>query len=586
MGQTCNLHVDTRASSLLASSLSCYVFQNGTLSSVASGLTSPFKLTAPVGAQVFAFSGDVIPEGLLAVEAGKTTLQEFLAIHTDKDHPPFEFYTGSFVRVAGINDYTIPFTIGQARIDLDATSSDQLSITKVKVNNTPASALLFAGEQLKQAFPKREISSDFTAAPIMGFKEDILRLYESDEQLNVTVEGSYVNIPFTCEAVLPKVKRNHKYTLRIKNAGVKIEAVINYEIWQQTETVDASPNLDQKLLIDSEHSVFPDGTVVADSRQELTVPHTGGDLILAFVGESAVDFESIVDKLSNLQVSLPGEVKRVADKIVTRYHIHVKGQGDNTLPYNTELHVKSVFRQHSTDRILLTVDSPPLYIREVTLGGKTWMAFNARSRDMDDQVYPMNGYDVEKMYDNEWISTIGGLFQYGRSYMYVPWQAGVNNQGNQLTELPWTEAANTPCPKGYKVPTSDELKALLGKGLSSIPGTWDYNGEQITATEVTAGKSQIDVNAVGGSPKYLRLVGSKGGVMHIPYGGMKSHINPSPKDPLFGQGFRLWASDAPKGGEAICVHCGNLTDYDTERKSIAFMPVNKEAYSYVRCIKE
>ena len=37
-----------------------------------------------------------------------------------------------------------------------------------------------------------------------------------------------------------------------------------------------------------------------------------------------------------------------------------------------------------------------------------------------DRIYPLDGATVEDMYHKSWINTVGGLFQFGRLYMYVP----------------------------------------------------------------------------------------------------------------------------------------------------------------------
>lgn len=78
-------------------------------------------------------------------------------------------------------------------------------------------------------------------------------------------------------------------------------------------------------------------------------------------------------------------------------------------------------------------------IETVEIGGNVWMAFNARSRDLDDQIYPLDGATIEDMYRTSWINTVDGLFQSGRLYMYVPWQGynPSNNLGNQVADTPW-----------------------------------------------------------------------------------------------------------------------------------------------------
>lgn len=93
----------------------------------------------------------------------------------------------------------------------------------------------------------------------------------------------------------------------------------------------------------------------------------------------------------------------------------------------------------SYDYVEIRVAPSDKQIETVEMGGSIWMAFNARSRDLEDQVYPLDGTTVEEMYRNGWVSSIGGLFQYGRKYMYTPWQGynPSNNLGNQIADIPW-----------------------------------------------------------------------------------------------------------------------------------------------------
>lgn len=578
---TSTLYVSKYPGESSAMEVNYYIFKEDLLYKMGHGLVSPFRLLVPENAGVYFYAGNTEPAGLASVETGKTTLDEFLKIRTDEDEPPTEFYTGSLRRTEE-SVYNIPLSIGEAQIDLDATSSDLLRIKSIRMENTSATTLIFPQENPVGSISKVTQTQEFDP-PADGKKENIFRVYESDTPVTFNVEGEYDGIPLSFAASLPQIRRNTKYTLKVMKSGAEMTGFFHIDEWLQTDTVNTGPHADEKLLIDLEHSVFPEGTVVSESRQSLSVPYTGGDVTLAFMAESGVDFESIIDELSNLQASLL-DVKRENDKILTRYRIHVAGQGENTLPYTTQLNVKSIFRQHSTSFISLIVGCPPLYIREVTLGGVTWMAFNARSRKPDDQIYPMKGYGVEEMYKYEWLNTLGGMFQYGRNYMYVPWESGVNNQGNQTDDLLWTEAVNTPCPEGYRMPTRTELMELFGDGAGVVPGTWTYKGEQITASEVTATNKQININGVTGIAKYLRLAGAGGESMYIPYGGTKSSISPSSKDPLFEQGFRLWCCDK-RDGQVLSIYCGNLATVESSIKSFRVNGGDKESYAYVRCIK-
>lgn len=357
-------YLATRSGEPLTISVSAYIFSENVLYFVAPGLSSPFSLAIPEGAKVFFFAGDSKPAGLAAVEKGKTTLDDFQKIQTDDNSPHLRFYTGNLDYMAGNDTYKVELSIGEARIDLDATSSSLLRIHTVKVSGISASTVLFPAGNPGDPISRKDTVRIF-APSVEGVREDIFRLYESDTSLNFTIEGTYDGIPISFNASLPQVVRNNKYILKVLNAGAEMTGVFEVQEMGE-EIVTTGPHVDEKLVVNPDHSLFPDGTVVDSSGQSLIVPYTGGDITLAFMADSEVDFESVSDELNNLHIDGTSVVRREGYKILTQFRIHADGQGENTLPYTTTLNVKSILGNHATSRIMLIVDAPPLYIREVT----------------------------------------------------------------------------------------------------------------------------------------------------------------------------------------------------------------------------
>ena len=553
------IHITSRSGADIALPVHCYIFEDNTLYRIIRNVTSPFVLTLPAAPQVFFYAGETEPSGLAAVETGKTRLNDFLALRTDEG-APLEFYTETLFNPEGNGNYDVALTIGAARIDVDASSSHLLQIDSISIENAPASTLLFPDGNTLSSSPTTKKTGK-RLSPGKSLYEDILRLYETDTPVRFTIEGSYDGVPLTFETSLLKVVRNHRYTLKVTRAGAEMEGIFVEDKWLEIDTIQASPNADEPLFIDVEHSTFPESTKVDESRRSLTVPYTGGDLVLAFSADTKVDFESIIDEENNLQVDGTEEVQRENGKIITKYRIHVTGQGENTLPYPTTLNPKSVLRQYSTSKITLIVDSPPLYIREVTLGGKTWMAFNSLSGNMKEQVYPIKGYSIEEMYNREWVATRGALFRKD-------------------------EAA---CPEGYRLPTTLEVRELFGLSYSagggSVPNSWTYGNETITATQITPTNSEVEIDGVKFTAKYLRLEGSKGDIMYIPFGGVKS--TPEASVTAYGKDFRWWTSDMSDIPSLVwSLYCGNLAPTESETKAVVTREVDKAVPSYVRCIKK
>lgn len=563
----------------------CYVFRDNILNQIVRDLSSSFNMSVPENASLYFFAGFEEPTELANVKKGMTTLDNFLNIRTD-ENTQSEFYTAAITGIGSSDNIDIKLRIGEAQINLDATSSDLLQISKVTAENVPTSTFVFEKEHLISPTTKQSKVYE-PSPPVSGSKKNILRLYESEIPVKFTIEGSYDGIPLNFEVSLPKVMRNHEYTLQVVNAGAEISAMFEVKPWAETDTINTAPATDKKIVINQSHSAFPDGTEFGTSNESAIIPYTGGDITLAFLSTTPVDFESVVDEENYLDFDQKGVISRESGKILTTFHIKVKQQEENTIPYTIILKPKSVLRKYSSNQISLIVNSPPLYIREVTLGGLTWMAFNVQSKE--EVIYPIKKNDVEAMYNNEWITSLGGMFQYGRQYKYAPWESGVNNQGNQAETDSWTDASSTPCPKGYRLPTYNEAIDFFGVdtgGGGVVPGTWKTGDEDITATIETATNSQININGVTGTAKYLKLSGSKGGVMYIPFGGMKSNANPSDKNPKFTQGFRLWLSEEGESSKAWSIYCGNLSGYEVDDwKNIAIIEADKESYAYARCVK-
>ena len=190
------------------------------------------------------------------------------------------------------------------------------------------------------------------------------------------------------------------------------------------------------------------------------VPATGvSDMKLAFVSDTRIDISATEGTDSGVNLS-EMSVSEETEGIVSAFNVSVAAQGSGRLGYTILVHLKNALLSGSYDYVEIRVAPSDKQIETVEMGGSIWMAFNARSRDLEDQVYPLDGATVEEMYRNGWVSSIGGLFQYGRKYMYTPWQGynPSNNLGNQTADIPWQNDTHMPCPEGLPCATRQRTK--------------------------------------------------------------------------------------------------------------------------------
>ena len=199
----------------------------------------------------------------------------------------------------------------------------------------------------------------------------------------------------------------------------------------------------------------------------------------------------------------------------------------------------------------------------------------------------LDGATVEEMYRNGWVSSIGGLFQYGRKYMYTPWQGynPSNNLGNQTADIPWQNDTHMPCPEGYRVPTRSELNSLLPKN-QEIPGTYIAgNGEKITATLHVGEGTLTTPTGVTGTQHYVKFTSEDTGrYLIIPLAGGKGDKSTT-NNPSFGKRAVLWTSERNgcPGGYAWTYW---LPFEGKETTAIAERQLQMEAFASLRCVKK
>ncbi|WP_195553517.1 FISUMP domain-containing protein [Bacteroides eggerthii] len=228
-------------------------------------------------------------------------------------------------------------------------------------------------------------------------------------------------------------------------------------------------------------------------------------------------------------------------------------------------------------------------IPSVVLGGKRWMAFNSMGAGDSTQYVTGRWESIEEIYRKNWTEHLGMLFQWGRKYPHNQWDSYTNNPGAQTNlHERWNDAANAvPCPDGYRVPTYEEVKALLPENLD-LPSaaTYEYGGERIRATLHYAEPANAVLHQYSGEARYLKLTSvATGGYLIFPLAGGKND-KASASDPKLGHGFQLWTDNrhTSSTGRAVGV------SYWPGSRNMARPGVEggrpKEAYSYVRCIRK
>ena len=562
--------------------VNAYVFSNQVFRGRNLGMTigadNSVSLNLAKGSKVYFTMGKEEPPSLKALISGVSGEAEMLAASLSGTDNSSYYLSSSAISQEG----TVDLIRTVARLDLDLPTDGLTRIERITFDNVPASTTVLGNVSPHNPTTRYQTEVNLTPA-VDASVAAIKYLYETADPVRMTVYGSYNNIPITASTEISSILRNKVYKLQVANAGASIKLTLAVREWEKGGTTESNPDVNERILMNRDYSVFPNGTTADFNLNKINLPGEGASFTMAFLSDSKVDVAYLMGMTNDITVGTPA-VSFEGSKVCTRIPITVVEQGRGKLPYRVKVGLKSALREQAYDYVELEVAGSRHQIQTATLAGITWMQFNARSRNLEDQIYPIDGASVSFMYENNWLSTVGGLFQWGRMHMYTPWMSGTNNEGNQVQDNPWVNATHVPCPEGYRVPTRNELKTILPDNLT-IPGSHTVNGETI---DVTLHRSTIQppaVNGVSVLARYIKLTSRESGQsLYLPLGGNKGDKSTT-TNPNFGHGFTYWCNEYsgwgysygirfwPGGGGTSATMTANYTQ-------------PAEAFAYLRCVKE
>lgn len=381
-----------------------------------------------------------------------------------------------------------------ARIDIDA-SEAEMEISEIIVNDAPAESYVFPGQNEHPADGGTvSYTHTFTSSPT-GRENGVFMLFECDHEVNVTVKGSANGSAVEIPAAIPAVERNKVYTIRVFKKDTTVKASFSVADWEEGGIVSGNPDTTNNLTIDLANSVIPEGVKVDGLNNIIEVPGTGvSGMTVAFKTDLRVDVESVVltgervevDQVQEKYVTISKSVAvSAADGVVSKINVNIESQLKGRPEYEIKIGLRKMNMSTSYDDLIIKVAESPYQIQTVKMGGVTWMAFNAVSSDLSEQIYPEIGVTVEQTYRQQWAKSIGNFFQYGKIQGYSPWTANDPNASSDIEKnIPWTNPESMPLPPGYHVATTAEWLKLLPAG-TTLPSTYTAaNGERIKAEVV------------------------------------------------------------------------------------------------------
>ena len=490
----------------------------------------------------------------------------------------------------------LTMTRGVARIDLDA-SDAKMEITSITIEDAPTTTYVFAGNGAVKDAATTTYTKKYDAAPA-GVEKGAFMIFESDKDVHVRIEGTADGNSVSVNTVLAGVERNKVYTLRVYGNDATVKAGFSVADWEAGDDIIGGTDLSKGLFIDEAASVIPAGVKVDFLNNIIEVPGDGvKGMKIAFSSEVRVDVDMVcfagervlVDSVEAKQVRItPEKAYNTDNGVITKINIDIEPQLKGRPEYELDMYVKKTFMATSYDRVKIRVAPSKFQIATVKLAGIEWMAFNATSPDPDDQTYVDEGKTVEDMYVADWVTCTGGLFQFGRRYMYIPYQSynPCNDLGGQKQDIPWINESHMPCPEGYHVATINEWLQLVPEETKIEDGT-SYtagNGETINVEVVRLPGDVVTPTNVNGVCRYLKLTSAEtGNSLILPYGGYKGDKSTAMSS-NFGKDMVYWGNDniGCPGGYARAIRF--MFNWGNSCVPNVFQ-WQMEAFAYVRAVK-
>lgn len=219
--------------------------------------------------------------------AGVTTEADFLDLTIDAGAMQSQgmLMTGGTVINPQSGSVTIGLKRSLARIDLDS-SFDGVKVNSVRIKDICPVGYVFDGNSRSSLDEngKSDLLKDFGDAPFSNSKSVLFYVAEQTQrdvqvEVLITVNGAWHKL----KTVLPEIRRNNVYTLKVLGSGADFRIDVLSDEWQSGDGSSANDVL--KGLVDVQNSELSDGVVVNQRCDTVFVPSWKSDFSLALSAE-------------------------------------------------------------------------------------------------------------------------------------------------------------------------------------------------------------------------------------------------------------------------------------------------------------
>lgn len=248
--------------------INCYIFKNNifykTLHNLTQETNNSIAIDLPKTAQLYFLTNIKEPSSLATLEEGKTKLSSFLSMRSDETTQIMweapTFYSGMITVDPTLEkNKTIKLSIGVAQIDIDASADELIQIDSVEMSSASSSSLLFEGMEQDSSVNKKSYLHNYNPS-VSGTVSNVFKTYESSTPVNITIKGTYNQIPIVVHKSIDKLERNKTYALKIELEDIEVAPNTNVHIL----TPDSKGRLDMEASKTSQ--IKPGSTICLKGR--------------------------------------------------------------------------------------------------------------------------------------------------------------------------------------------------------------------------------------------------------------------------------------------------------------------------------
>lgn len=289
--------------------LNAYRFENGILKEAFNSLQvnderiCRLDIKQIKGNIYFLANGESITSKTKLTE-GTTTLDEFLNLTATSEEMASEYtlMNGMTDLSGGNTSFSVALKHTVSRIDLESSFQDA-EINRIIIKDIALTGLVneAGNKNILADLEKTDLTKDFGEHPFKNKRESLYYLPEQmsnghEVEIQMTANGGWRHL----KTVLPALKRNTVYTLKVYGNGANLDVEVLTDNWESGESSESSLTL--KGLVDRENSQLSEGVTVNERGDTVFVPFWDSNFQLALSAETGAEV-SILGKAEGVTVT-------------------------------------------------------------------------------------------------------------------------------------------------------------------------------------------------------------------------------------------------------------------------------------------